>query len=439
MKTMKYFFLLIVKVCLLHYVFCTATYAETLYAKSPSNSDVSATISSARPGDNVVIPAGYANWTSGVVINKELTIRGADEDKTIIASSTNGLALFTVSLTSDVSVDISNIYFKIGINISQFPNIAPKAIYVSGKRDGSFPYTKIRIHHNKFEKGTRVVHISGWVYGVADHNEFLNCNMCVAFDGDNNYSWSRAIEAGTVNAFFIEDNNFTFDANLTSYVQQPIFHQQGARSVTRYNTFDSRTTASTIEFVDNHGNNNLYTGTGKDFRGQPIIEFYNNTIRAGSCYRFADLRGGSNLFHNNTITTEKSSTCPIALREEEGAPTTNIISPPRTKWSAQDQVTNSFFWNNTVNGKPLPVVTWNKEDSIFIQQNRDYFLHEPQGNGGVSTYRLLPGASNIIFLESDPNAYYPYKQYTYPHPLTKGEIPKEEPAINKPSNFRIVN
>jgi hypothetical protein len=122
--------------------------------------------------------------------------------------------------------------------------------------------------------------------------------------------------------------------------------------------------------------------------------------------------------------------------------------PRITTWPANDQIMNSFIWNNYINGSlndnvDLDQTTSNGYgyDDVLIHKDRDYFLHSPEADGGSTYY-----ASNsqctasaisaacctgigvghcsaghfdaVVYSPSGPNAYYPYSPYTCPHPLT---------------------
>jgi hypothetical protein len=201
-----------------------------------------------------------------------------------------------------------------------------------------------------------------------------------------------------------------------------IYHQEGARTVIRYNTFDGENYNYDFCPFDSHGNQNLYDGVA-DFRGQPLLEVYENTFKYDKTYRVCYIRGGSVLFYNNAFTYLTSSSGEIVVTEEE-AWQTNWFDPVDTVWPAEDQIMNSFFWGNTRNGSPITSVTISGAgSSTFIQEDRDYFMHAPQSSGGYEYYDDRPGAAGngtdgtLNFSGSGANVYYPYTPYTYPHPL----------------------
>jgi len=405
------------------------------------------------PGDTVKVQ-GNATWNNSLVISKSINLIGVE--KPIISKSNYSLNnLINISLSSDVPVRISGFYFDGISNV----NGSSYLILISGKKDGSFPYSKVRIDHNAFNMGTRSIYASGWITSLVDYNTFINCNIAVGVTGDNNYSWNRPIQAGTADALFIENNTFIVNTNTLREPNQQIYHQEGGRSVTRFNTFDLSTyTAGYCTVYDSHGNQNYYTGSG-DFRGQPLLEVYNNTIK---CYKAGDagnvfmtLRGGSSLIYNNTFQYQTGRAVPINVVEEECwscPPYGGHFGTCRTTRSGEDQINNTFIWNNTLqyqNETPTAIIdvpvrfssntycTGDKTpfgcctgyhagscEEVLINMNRDYFMHAPASTGGKSIYQTRPGAADMIFSTSGANVYYNgtpgtgYTPYPYPHHLS---------------------
>jgi hypothetical protein len=400
----------------------TCTGSSPNWTSTADYNSVNTCVENASAGDTINI-SGNATWSSTLTINKSINLIGSGVGSTRITKSNYGISLITVSLSVDLPVRISNIYFD-SVNNTSNPNAA---IMASGK------ITFLRIDHCTFNKGTRTIYPAGNIYGVIDNNLFLNCNIAVGPVGDSNTSWIRPIEAGTANFLFIESNNFTLNQDAGWDINEQVYLWDGARAVIRYNTFDGETMTSWDSMCfDSHGNQNYYTGTGNDSRGQPITEIYYNIFKVYKTYRFLYIRGGSFIIHNNTFSTISGSAAAVAFSEEESWQT-SFFSPLKTVWPAEDQVTNTFIWNNTLNGAPVTDATvWNSNDVTFIQKDRDYFMHAPQSSGGKSTYLTRAGGSNMTFTTSGPNAYYPYTPYMYPHPLRS--LPAE---IVPPKNLRL--
>ncbi|MGZ3770941.1 MAG: hypothetical protein ACXVCP_15035 [Bdellovibrio sp.] len=417
------------------------SFANTLTAASCSLSDITTAYNNAAAGDTVAIPAGSCTWSSnsGLTISKSITLQGAGFNSTHI---THGVAnpTITVSLSTDDPVRITGLHInKVNQNCT-----GCNAVYLDLNKN-----TKVRVDHNRFELGLRSVLVTetGDIGGLIDHNEFINNDIAVGVVGDDNAAWSRPIEAGTSKALFVEDNTFTINNNTPTEPDHLIYLQEGARTVIRHNVFDSSTyTNGTTYFFDSHGNQNYYNGDNNDFRGQPITEVYGNVFHA---YRANEIiggfRSGSLIIYDNTMVSDVGSPTPIKVTEEEGWQV--FFSTLRKDWPAEDQIFNSFIWNNTLNGLPVTDLGLAFDsDSIFIKKDRDYFMHAPAAVGGIESFTGRAGASNssptsaststMVFSPSAPNAYYPYVAYQYPHPLTNQGASL---ILAAPKNLRITN
>jgi len=411
-------------------------WAATHVATSSSFADVNSALVASSDGDIVSIPAGAATWSSTLTITKAITIQGAGSSSTIITADSSSRSLIVLSPGSDKAQRITGIGFIGG----QYK------IQINGATNGSYVLDNFRIDHCDFENDTEAIFANGWLEGLIDHNTFKDCNRTILIKGDDNRAWSRMIAAGTAHALFIEDNYFQY-TNAHVGLDQWIYHQEGARTVVRHNTFDGtlQTGADTACF-DSHNNQNYYVG-GTDFRGQPILEVYNNTFAVHHTYQMVLIRGGSVLFHDNAFTYIDHCDAVFVLGEEE-AWQTAFFSPLRTEWPAQDQLNNSFFWNNTLNGVPITSVSlWVPiPTATFIQENRDYWMAAPAASGGYEYYTgarqggstTAPTTSDtgsMAFSASGANAYYPYTPYTYPHPLQAGL--ENTPNAPPPTGLRV--
>jgi chitodextrinase len=394
-------------------------YADVHIAETPSYADVSKAVADAEPGDTVFVKVGTATWNNTLTIDKSIVLMGAGADLTkIVNDNFTNQSLIRISPVSDVPVRVTGFYFDMVVN-SGAP-IYNDAIRVVGTKTGSYSLTKIRIDHNTFNKGQSQVWWTGWTYGVMDHNTFMNGEVTVLLIGDSSHAYDRPIAPGTANAVHIESNTFIADRNYGSgRNDQFVYHQDGARSVTRYNTFDTRDYTKAFCFLDSHGN---WGDPITTYRGQPMIEVYGNSFASYETYNFFDLRGGSVLIYNNIFTMIQPGTPEVIdLWEEEcwssGSPFCPSC-PVTTVWPAWDQINNSFFWDNTFNGSPVKLTFATPvESTTFFLESRDYWLHPPAATGGRTVYTGQPGG-NEVFVSTGPNAYYPYIPYPYPHPLS---------------------
>ncbi len=416
-----------------------ASWGETLTAASCSLADVSTAYSAASVGDTLVIPAGSCTWTLELPVGKALTIIGAGSGAggtklTASGAMTNGFFHVT-GFTSSNLVRISGFYFEL-TNLTSH-----RAIKIS-----NVSLAHLRIDNNKFTNGYEQIEWAG-SKGAIDHNDFYNpmkaINFTAGTEAQANASWD-SMTAGTEDALFVEDNRFIDDSNfMGAWSQERIGTYNGGKLVVRYNHFDSYDfpLSTTVDPIMTHGSAaggvaDAYwqQGTGAR-RGQSVVEIYNNVMEGKRIDFPVTVRGSSNLIYNNTVTLSGGFTPRIYLREEEY--TISQWNPLRTEWPAEDQVHNTFIWNNTYNGAQMNsaniVVV---PDDVFpnekIKEGRDYFLHAPEATGGKETFTGANGASGsfptdgvefptlgtMVFSTSGPNAHFPYVPYTYPHPIT---------------------
>jgi hypothetical protein len=381
----------------------------------------------AEDGDTVLLGIGNATWSDTLTIDKSVILQGMGENRTKIFNNTFvNQSLILISPPSDVPIRINGLYFDLP---DEPESVYRMAIVIKGKSDGSFGLTKVRIDHNTFNKGDHQIFWEGWAYGVVDHNVFLNGDTSVMIEGEGpnggDHSWARPIIPGTIDAVYIESNTFTMDNNYgTKNNNEFIYHQNGGRSVTRYNTFNAvGYTIRTSWFIDSHGNWGGPSDT--EFRGQPLREVYRNIFIAYNGSHLDNSRGGSLLFYDNVYTSVLNQSPSILKLTEEDGWTSAAWCPQcpiSTTWPAHDQINNTFIWNNTVNGSGNTSIGFDPAnpttDPVFIQEKRDYWLNPPGPTGGKTAYSN--DTINETFVEG-PNAYYPYVPFVYPHPLTWGD------------------
>lgn len=415
-------------------------YVENYGDGTASITNATAAYNAASNGDTIVFPQnGSGTWASSLSISKVLFLNG---NGTTLVSSTpllNGFFYFTGLVTTDL-VRVANFTF----NAIDFSATA-RCLYFT--ENGTLSLTNLRVDHNNFHYGYEQIGVGGCL-GVFDHNNFYNSRKAISFTaGDSlqaNASWV-SMAAGTSGALFIETNNFIDNANYpATYGQEKIGTYNGGKLVVRYNDFDFDNivnlvgTASTIL---THGSaagglaaTSGYWQEGKGARrGQSVVEVYNNNAHGPRVDYMAVFRGSANLVYNNTLDTATFQPR-IYVYEEEQYETSNW-SPLRTAWPAEDQVHNTFLWNNTLRLNGVPNTGYFEvaaSSTGYIQPNRDYFLHAPEASGGFEYFSGLNGASNtyptdgstyptsgtMLFSTTGANAYYGYVPFTYPHPLT---------------------
>lgn len=414
------------------------TRAATINVASPptlANAQI-AYNAAATSGDTIVFPLnGAATWNSTLTNNsKAVTIDGNGTTLTAGATLPNGF-FYVTGFTSSSLMRITGFTFNSGsINTG---NHALKIL-------NSVTLTQLRVDHNTFKHGEIQVEVGGSI-GVFDHNTFQNGRSSVYYTAGSRAQADAAwvsMAAGTANALFFEDNTFLYDAGwLGANENNACFDTyNGGKIVIRHNSFIGTNVPASwtgpLGVLELHGN----AGAGAPIayweadssarRGQSIVEIYNNTVNAKRVDQLAKLRGSSSLVYSNTLDTTAFN--PYLVMYEEEQYEAEWV-PNRTAWPAEDQVHNSFFWNNTLrlNGVPnTDYISIPATSTDYIQLNRDYFMHAPQSSGGSESFTGANGASGSHPTDGSPyptlgtmtfsalgaNAYYPYTPYTYPYP-----------------------
>lgn len=250
-----------------------------------------------KTGDVTInVPTDVQIWSSAVSIDMnsgwkagDLTIQGAGTPGTTKAATSGGTTItlngnvgFVVNAPDAKKWRISNITFEGSTDI----NTGAITVFGTSKytSDGGW-----RIDHITFNNTGRAVTVSGYTYGVIDHNtrpgggQVFNVSEGLATPG--NISWNRADSMGTADAVYFEDNDVECGANCDS----PVMFcdtTDGARIVVRHN------------IIAHH-----YLG-GHDAvvnRSNFSIEAYENDLYLtyGMDHDFATLRGGTGVFYNN--------------------------------------------------------------------------------------------------------------------------------------------
>lgn len=399
-------------------------FADTHTAASCSQEDISTKMAEAgvTDGDTVAF-SGDCTWAGTLTISKHITLNGGGGT---ITHNNGGTALISLEPTDpDLDIRVTN------INFENTDYLGTTDIKINA------PTNKFRIDHCTVHLGKEAITMNGnRVNGVIDSNTFTDVDLAVRVMDDSTSSWDRAIAMGDSDNVFVENNTFTY-TNRTgcNELNEAFYNQNAARSVLRYNTINNACTVTIDTHLDAHGN------PGSD-RGTVKTEIYNNQFTVNNLYTLGKIRGGTHLIYNNNVTTA-SGTTTIILRnemawEEFGGD---------TSWPSQEQVFNTFIWNNKYNGNDIGV---NIAETDFIVEGRDYWLAPPSASGGKETFGGSAGYSNdyciannqvklpayseasalacctgtgtgmcdMSFSSTGANAYYPYSPYTCPHPLT---------------------
>jgi len=307
------------------------SHAATINAASASYSDVSAAITSASPGDTVLVPDGSATWERQLEITKGIYLTSAGTGESVITSNyTNhphewGDGPFLISYEpSDYS---ANWPLRISGFTFDFDNKS-SGIYLHYSSTDLTIQTKIRIDHNIFKDALTQAITNQGMRGVVDNNTFTGTEYPIRHSSGDSEDWWNNWE-GIVfgkkdNNMYIEDNTFIIDSIL-------IDCQYGNRYAIRYNTITA--TEGSYPFLDMHGNQGeglMYACFGGEVYGNDITAVEGQIL---------DQRAGKAVVFFNSFSVTGSGWA-VKVREEvwdDYNPTTNI---------QPQHISDSYYWNN---------------------------------------------------------------------------------------------
>jgi hypothetical protein len=255
---------------------------------------------SAHDGDTITLPAGIFSWTARLNITKGVTIQGATtisgagtanpviNDGTIIQDNTprsgSGTGIILARLNANQSFRLSGVTFRHGSS-TVFANNGGIRVASSGTQ----PNRSVRIDHCHFDHlyAGSCLWISGWIYGVDDHNVF-DCDRgneshyiwhnTWGGQTNGNGSWADFPYYGTERFWFIEDNTVRGCG---------IDVMNGGRYVARHNYFQNAAPNS-------HGTE------GGPQRGARAREVYDNMFNWTVSWGGQMQRSGGSLWHDNS-------------------------------------------------------------------------------------------------------------------------------------------
>jgi hypothetical protein len=370
-------------------------------------------IDQAADGDTILVPPGICIIDKTIVFSKNITLKGAGIDKTIIISNFtefNTQPFYFIGSSSSVpdSFRVTGMTFKseISDNDSNF-------IYIDGNSK------KFRIDHCKFTLGgAHSIMIDGDTYGVIDHCIFDNdsqesISIRNTVEQDNIWSAAPSMPMAANEAVFIEDCEFNFITKGTHAVTSV----NGAKFVFRYNTVNSKINGA---LVDAHGN-------FENDRSNYSAEVYNNILNNLHTSQYISygiyIRGGKAIICDNvlngrfsypvTLTNYRSWTSSLqypsagAYVDPDDGRTYN---PNITTWvnarSLSDSIRDTYCWNNRLTGRMIDPAD-PAGNSMAVN------------NAAVDVSVLKRGYDNLHitlgtdYYQSNPG----YSKAAYPHPL----------------------
>lgn len=477
---LKKIFLIIVLV-----LFPGIGYSASYTVTSCTTANVQAAHDSASAGDKIYLNCSGATWSSYVNVTKGIEIYGNGQDSTVLTA--NNSCLFNVSLASG-NVRLHDL----GMTGSGGSCGGLETQYIRASGNGSTIWNSFRADHLKFTNtNSHSVTFDPW-WNIPSHPKALFDHITWSSNitgsrllklAGNNSTWRSTDQYGTDWGVFIEDSSFSWTGGATGAVTDT---EHGARLIVRHNTI----TNGTVQMHDTgstqaaRGNRimeiyeNTFSCTAGGCSNMPAMGLrgggyivYNNTISGGyfsaawpQIWRtdvgagfLGGMCNGSAVRACNTSTyyhcsagdhavcsysgdnacTGKGS-CVVACTSNSDCPTgtdgtaTCLATVDKVDggsnpygWPCRDQTgrgmeyglggalqeSSPVYWYNNKDGSGKTITFGNGYPNYF-QLNRDYCTHDPSTSCGTKSG-------------------WTYASYTYPHPLTGGNVPNS-PKPNAP-------
>lgn len=309
-------------------------------------------------GDTINVSAGDGTetWSSQLIINKGVTLKGAGSTKTIITAGLDAtgsaraltqylIVYYPSNPENDEPFRLTGFTFDCASRIQALKLFNPTL----------HKQTKIRIDNNRFINGLPgppITEIKGTFYGVMDSNYiFKNASNNNALDVNNGVdlpTWYNSdYEPGSGNAFFFEDNI----CDLTDVAHDV---GEGGKVVVRYNTYNMIVPNLTRSAMMVHG---AQAGAHTSNMG---LEYYGNDIKGiANVSPLIGSRGGIHLGFYNKITAPGTTYIALGNMYPDNCPDkcaspydsgTDFVATPNGK---PQHVSNSYFWINKDDGQEV--------------------------------------------------------------------------------------
>jgi hypothetical protein len=351
-------------------------------------------------------------------MDKGIIVRGAGTNLTIL---TGDFGVIKWAPASDKKFRVTGIQFRQGTRGSSYVN----GSFVSETSDQAtnLPLYLWRIDHCLFTNvysAVGVIGVNNW--GVIDNCTFRNCDIAIQPLGGAIIFKAYQMTAGNSNFCFIQSNTMVQTIEITG-VNEQITSGHGVSYVVRFNTFDGSakpTGGSPFLPYEHHGSGGFdatsATAPANDkLRGPLVLEIYRNTmIGMSETYRYMNMRGGSILVWSNAMSGSSAASASINLTEDDS------VTSHQATWPSGDQMNNSHFWGNTLEGSAFTSADFDYQDAndpTMIQEGRDFFMAAPTSNGGKTTWSDWTGSHQATFNSGVAQHHYPYTPYPFNHPL----------------------
>lgn len=343
---------------------------------------------------------------------------------------------------------------------------------------------KLRIDNNTFKDfasgsiaivlGAVDSGVTGYVYGVIDHNIFKGRNSFMALKALTGKNWQIGL-IGTGNNIFVEDNEADFESSpdyggfIDSWMATGI--------VVRYNNLRN---VRIVSHGAPHGGpantewygNTINSPTTNNYRnmhhqGSGEIMIFNNKVYGGHI-AVLDYRSDISQLPSGSVTVNQvcdgTQTAATGWPDGNRLPTTTYRGYPCWHQVGRDQnltLKPMYLWGNITENNSQAKVSIESDGyaNIHVMADRDYYeavspsvqtsptspfngtkgmgfgslANRPKtcsagltdaadtGHGGVGYFATDAGSQGVLYRCSTANTWVEhYRPYAYPHPLTKG-------------------
>lgn len=368
--------------------------AALIKAPSASYSDVNSAVTSANPGDIIVVPSDTAIWTSQLVITKGIYLIGAGGDSTKIISNYINHPYEWGDGPFLIAYSPSNYSANWPLRISGFSfdlNAKSGGIYFNYSQIDFTIQTKLMIDNNVFKNassGLQSLFINGY-RGVAYNNKFLGTAFPIRFSSGDSEAWWNNWE-GVI--FGKENNNFYFEDNTIECSEGISDCQYGNRYAFRYNEITASSILGSYPLMDMHGNQpggQMWSSFGGEIYGNRISIYEGHLL---------DMRGGKAVIFCNSVETRGGPFVGIKIREEY----CDFLSPVKKKDAYPQHVNDTYVWMNRqgVTGEiKNGYISQNLCPEYQLAENKDFWNYNARYNGtterGIGIGTALPAKGQV--------------------------------------------
>jgi hypothetical protein len=394
-----------------------------------TDTEINAAIHAASPGDVICLPAGTGSWTSTVVIDRAITLKGAGIGQTVILDDVvrpRGAGSFApvlrVTSPSTAPWRVTGLSFLVG-SVTVDSSVA---IRCGG---GSHAFRFDHVHIEGLHAGS-MLEFQGDLRGVAHDLEVLatpgkfpiqvnHGGWNGATDNIGHASYADDSHWGTDQFVFVEDSLITtLGTNVAG-----LDGQAGGRWVLRHNQLNDIVLAM-------HG-----TESGNT-RGMRAVEVYENVFTINKNFSpsaVAGFRAGTGLIHDNTLTGSQLSSSKYMV---QGTPFRARDTFPN--WGPASCAGTGPYDRNLATDLVTGTAQAGSGPDALVDATQDFLTAcegGPCGNTGYSLRNITKGWGSYITAATTTTLKTAESAYRQSHAIVAGDryqINKAYPCLDQP-------